>query len=65
MYEFLRTAGRCMKRHRFAAYVVGCIVFIAAIAIAFVFLDKHLPALMQYKEIEINLLNLIKIKALR
>ena len=65
MYEFLRTAGRCMKRHRFATYVVGCFVFIAAIAMAFVFLDKHLPALMQYKEIEINLFNLIKIKVLR
>lgn len=65
MYEFLRTAGRCIKKHRFAAYVVGCIVFIATITMAFVFLDKHLPALMQYNEIEINLFNLIEIKALR
>ena len=65
MYEFFRTAGWCLRKHRFAAYIVGCIVLLTITILSLVFLNKHLPGLMQYREIEINLFNLIKIKALR
>lgn len=36
MLEFLRTAGQSIKKHHFAAYIVGYIVFIATVTMAIV-----------------------------
>ncbi len=65
MYDFLCAAMRRVKKHHFAAYIVGCIIFITTAILSLMFINKHLPELMQYKEIKINLFNLIKIEALR
>ena len=65
MMEFLRTAMQCLKGHRFAAYIVGCMVFVTVTVLSFVFLQSIFGNLMQYKDFSINLFNLIQIEASR
>lgn len=65
LFEFLSTAGRCKKSHRFAAYIVGCITVVVVVALALVFAYKILPELTQYEDFSINLFNLVEIEASR
>lgn len=65
MFDFLRTAGRCKKSHRFAAYIVGCITAMVIVALIAVFSYLSISKLTQYRDFSINLLNLIEFEASR
>lgn len=65
MFDFLCVAMRRLKSHRFAAYIVGCIIIVAVIVLLLVYSDKLVAMLSQYKDFSINLFNLIEIEASR
>ena len=65
LFEFLSTASRCKKSHRFAAYIVGCITAIVITALILIFAYKILSELTQYEDFSINLFNLVEIEASR
>lgn len=65
MFDFLCVAVRRLKSHRFAAYIVGCIIVIATLVLLLVCTVKLVAMLSQYSDFSINLLNLIEIEATR
>ena len=65
MFDFLRIAGRCMKSHRLAAYIVGCVTLIVITVSTLYIADKCLNNFTQYKDFSINLFHLIEIEVSR
>ena len=65
MFDFLRVAVRRLKSHRFAAYIVSCIVTLAVIVLLLVYSNKLVSMLSQYSDFSINLFDLIEIEETR
>lgn len=61
MFDFLCTAVRCLKSHRFAAFIVGCVLVLSILGTTIYLVHT----LSQYDEFSINLLDLVEIQATR
>ena len=65
MFDFLCVAVQRLKSHRFAAYIVSCMITLAVIVLLLVYSNKLVLMLSQYSDFSINLFNLIEIEATR
>ena len=65
MFDFLSTAGRCIKSHRLAGYAIGCIVLLSVVYMLLTCTNLLVTYLSEYDTFSINLFDVIEINASR